>query len=84
MMESVCKGEAVPVVLLKLGLNYHNQGLHGEAVRAISEACRYGYAQLKAIEHTGKIDAVQYVAAIPAEAPSVEAWAAMAVAAPKG
>jgi hypothetical protein len=54
-MESYCGGEPVPVVLLKIGLKCVDEGDTDLAIRAISDACRYGYPSLKAIEMSGQI-----------------------------
>jgi hypothetical protein len=55
LMEAHCGGEPVPLLLLKLGLKYHDEGKADLAIRAISDACRYGYPSLKAIEMSGAV-----------------------------
>lgn len=84
-------GCPVPLAMIKLAKRYMRQGeencqpeLIAIGGRLMGSVCDYAYPKLKAIEHSGKIDAVQYVATIPSEAPSVEAWAAMAGTKPQG
>ena len=76
-------GCPVPLAMLRLSKRYMRQGeenvqpeLISTGARLMAQACDYAYPKLKAIEHSGKIDAVQYVAHLPPEAPSIEAWAA--------
>jgi cobaltochelatase CobT len=49
----------------------------------LAEAADYVQPKLKAIEHSGEVTGNQYVAVIPAQAESVEAWAATAGTKPK-
>jgi hypothetical protein len=55
LMESYCGGDPVPVVLLKIGLKCVEEGDTDLAIRAISDACKYGYPSLKAVEMSGQI-----------------------------
>lgn len=51
-------GEPVPLMLLKLGIRYRDEGLSADAVSAIAKAIQYAYPQLKAIELSGQVETV--------------------------
>jgi hypothetical protein len=51
MMESITpNNEPVPMVLLRMGFQYHQKGMTSEAVNAISKAMEYAYPKLKHLE----------------------------------
>ena len=56
LMERITPGnEPVPVILLRMGFKYHQDGDHANALTAIKGACDFAYPKLKAIEHSGGI-----------------------------
>lgn len=55
MEEITPNNEPVPMVLLRLGFNYHKEKMHSEAIQAISKAMEYAYPKLKQIELSGEV-----------------------------
>lgn len=55
LLEAETGGVPLPVILLRKGLQVIDDGMVVEGAKMINDACKYGYATMKAVEHSGEI-----------------------------
>jgi len=59
MMEEITpNNEPVPMVLLRMGMKYYTDQDHDRALTAIKGACDFAYPKLKAVELSGRVEAM--------------------------